>query len=331
VEQNNADLALRLSAGLYRYVLYEFHDEVVSWGVTALELPGAESHPQFSAVCGAVGEGLTLRGELRRARALAERALAGFADPDDRLRIPVLKVLTSVALYEGRLDDCVAQAGEQLRLARRYDDAWCVAEALLFRGLARTYVGDAAGGLAIADENLDVAAAVGNPSLTAWARYNQAEALALSDPETARHRYEQAITLAESVNSTFAANIADVGLAALLARSGDTDNALRAFRRTVHRWHRMQVWHHQWTTLRNLVRLLVGVRAYVEAATLLGAVGAADTAAYGTDADGLREAADLLGQALGAPAFTAAAARGSAMNADAKVDFALATIDRVLR
>ena len=53
-------------------------------------------------------------------------------------------------------------------------------------------------------------------------------------------------------------------------------------------------------------------------------------AAYGTDADGLGEAAARLERALGASAFTAALARGSAINADASVAFALATIDRLL-
>jgi predicted ATPase/DNA-binding SARP family transcriptional activator len=330
VELGDADLALRLSDGLYYYVLGQFRDEVVSWGETALELPDAEAHERYSAVCGAVGEGLTLRGELHRARALAERALTGVTDPDDRRRIPVLKVLTAVALYEGRLDDCLDGAAEQLRLARQYDDAWQVAQALLYRGLARTYAGDPAGGLALADENLAAATALGNPSQTAWALYNQAEALSLSDPEAARRRYERAITLAESVNSTFAANNAEVGLAALLVRSGDSREALRAFRRTVHRWRRMQVWHHQWIALRNLVQLLVRIRAYQDAATLLGAVGAASTAAYGADADNLDQATDLLTHALGPPAFAVAAARGSAMNADTTVAFALAAIDRIL-
>lgn len=328
VEQDDADLALRLSAALYNYVVYQFRDEVVSWGETALELSHADTHPRFSAVCGAVGEGLTLRGELPRARALAERALAHIAEPDDPRRLPPLKVVTAVNLYEGRLDDCFAWAGEQLRLARRHNDPWYAAEALLFRGLARTYAGDPAEGLVIADENLEVATAVGHPTLTAWALYNQAEALALTDPAAARQRYEQAIRVAESVNSTFGANIAEVGLAALLARTGDADDALRAFRRTVHRWRRMQVWHHQWTTLRNLAQLLVRIHAYQDAATLLGAVGA--TAAYGTDADDAHQAADLLRHALGPPAYAAATARGSALNADATVDFALATIDRLL-
>jgi hypothetical protein len=330
VEQGDAGLALRLSAALYHYVVYQFRDEVVSWGETALEISGAAGHPRFSAVCGAVGEGLTLRGDLPRARALAERALDRIADPDDRRRLPPLKVMAAVTLYEGRLDDCFAWAGEQLRLARRHDDPWYVAEALLFRGLARTYAGDPAGGLAIADENLEIATAVGHPTLTAWALYNQAEALAVIDPPAARQRYERAISVAESVHSSFGANTAEVGLAALLARTGDAGGALRAFRGTVHRWHRMQIWHHQWTTLRNLAQLLVRIHADEDAATLLGAVDATDNAAYGADADDVREAADHLERALGRSAFAAATACGSALSADATVSFALAAIDRAV-
>ena len=135
------------------------------------------------------------------------------------------------------------------------------------------------------------------------------------------------------MSSTFTANIAQVGLAALLTRFGDPGDALRAFRDCVSRWHRMQVWHHQWTTLRNLVQLLVRIRACEEAAVLLGAIGAADTATapYGADADSLADATDILRNALGPPVFTAATARGGAMTADATATFALSTIDRGLQ
>jgi predicted ATPase/DNA-binding SARP family transcriptional activator len=330
VEQNDVGLALRLSAGLYQYVLYRFHDEVVSWGETALALPGAEAHPLFSTVSGGVGEGLTLRGDLRRAQVLAERALGRIADPDDPARLPVLKVMAAVALYEGRLDECYRWAGEQLRVARQHDAQWHSAAALLFQSLARTYAGDPAAGLVIADEHQRITEALGDRSGTAWALYNQAEALAGSDPDAARQRYTEAIALAESVHSTFTATAAEVGLAALLARAGKTDAALRAFHHTVQRLHRMQIWHHQWTTLRNLVQLFVRVSADEDAATLLGAIGAADTAAFGVDAAGLDEATARLGHALGPEAFAAATTRGAAMNPDAAVTFALAAIDRLL-
>ncbi|RKE12273.1 AfsR/SARP family transcriptional regulator [Catellatospora citrea] len=330
VERRDTDLAMRISAGLYHYVVYRFHDEVVSWGETVLGLPGADTHPLYPVVCGAVGEGLTLRGDQRRALAVAESALRRAADPQSPRCLPVLKVLAAVALYEGRLDDCVRWAAEQTRLARIHGDAWREGEGLLFHGLARTYAGDLAAGLAIAQENLCVTTRLGNPSLLAWAKYCQAEALAGSDPDRARQLYTDAVALADAVAGTFTATIAQVGLAALLARSGEDAAALRAFRQCVDRWHRMQVWHHQWTTLRNLVPLLVRVGAAEDAATLLGALDAADTAAYGSDADSLAAATQELTAALGPAGYTRAVEVGTTLGPDGTVAFALSAVDGAL-
>ncbi|MEV4414799.1 BTAD domain-containing putative transcriptional regulator [Catellatospora sp. NPDC049609] len=330
VDRRDTGVAMRISAGLYHYVVYRFHDEVVSWGETVLALPGADSHPLYPVVCGAVGEGLTLRGDQRRALAIAQHALDTAADPTGPLCLPVLKVLAAVALYEGRLDDCFRWAAEQSRVARLHGDAWRDGEGLLFQGLARTYAGDPAAGLAIAREQLRVTQAIGNPTLIAWARYNQAEALSGSDPDQARRLYEEAVALAGSVGGAFTETIAEVGLAALLTRCDEYAAALRAFRRCVDQWHRLQVWHHQWTTLRNLIRLLVRLGVHEEAATLLGALGAADTAAYGADADGMLAAERTLTAALGTARYPAATGAGAAMDPDAAVGFALSTIDRVL-
>lgn len=330
VERRDADLAMRVSAGLYHYVVYRFHDEVVSWGETVLGLPDAATHPLYPVVCGAVGEGLTLRGDQRRALAIAESALAGAADPQGPSCLPVLKVLAAVALYEGRLDDCSRWAQEQTRLARVHGDAWREGEGLLFHGLARTYAGDVAAGLAVAEENLRVTTRLGNPSLLAWAKYCQAEALCGDDPARARKLYTEAVALADGVAGTFTATIAQVGLAALLARSGEDAAALRAFRQCVDRWHRLQVWHHQWTTLRNLVPQLVRVGSAEAAATLLGALDAADTAAYGSDADSLAEAAAGLTATLGPAGYADAVAAGSTLGPDGTVAYALSAVDAAL-
>lgn len=330
VDRRDTDLAMRISAGLYHYVVYRFHDEVVSWGETVLGLPDADTHPLYPVVCGAVGEGLTLRGDQRRALAVAESALHRAADPQGPRCLPVLKVLAAVALYEGRLDDCCHWAAEQTRLARIHGDAWREGEGLLFQGLARTYAGDLEAGLAIAQENLRVTTRLGNPSLLAWAKYCQAEALSDREPDRARQLYTDAVALADAVAGTFTATIAQVGLAALLARSGEDAAALRAFRQCVDRWHRMQVWHHQWTTLRNLVPLLVRVGAAEAAATLLGALDAADTAAYGSDAESLAAAAQELAAELGPAGYATAVEVGAALGPDGTVAYALAAVDGAL-
>jgi predicted ATPase/DNA-binding SARP family transcriptional activator len=319
----NTDLALRLSAGLYYYVLHQFRDEVVSWGTAALALPGAPDHPHYAAACGAVGEGLTLRGELDQAASLARHALDRFPDPGDQRRLPVLKVRTAVALYQGRLDECFALTGDSLHLAHRHGDAVRATEAHLFRGLARTYAGDPAAGLRHAGENRTAAHATGNPSLIAWALYNEAEALAaLHQPTAARTRYTEAIALAATVHDAFAATIAEVGLAALLARTGETGTALQSFARVVAAWHRMQVWHHQWTTLRNLGHVLADAGAHEDAATLLAAVTTAGPPPFGADATRQAETLERLSDALG-PAYTTATARGATLTPDAAVEFAL--------
>ena len=67
LEHGDAEVALQLCAGLRYYALYRFRDEVVSWGEAAIALPGATDHRAFAVAAGAVGEGLTARGELRHA------------------------------------------------------------------------------------------------------------------------------------------------------------------------------------------------------------------------------------------------------------------------
>jgi hypothetical protein len=63
-----------------------------------------------------------------------------------------------------------------------------------------------------------------------------------------------------------------VGLASLLGRSGEPSLALPLFRGIISRWRRMGVWHHQWTTLRNLVQLLLRTESWENAAVLVGAI-----------------------------------------------------------
>ena len=100
-----------------------------------------------------------------------------------------------------------------------------------------------------------------NPSMLALALYDQAEPLSMIEPETARDRYERAIGLARAAGSSFIEGIALVGLASLLGRSGRPSTALPQFLAIIDRWHDMGIWHHQWTTLRNLVQLLSGSAA----------------------------------------------------------------------
>jgi predicted ATPase/DNA-binding SARP family transcriptional activator len=330
VRTAQVELALRLSRGLHYYMLFRFRDEVVSWGQVTLELPGAEQHPLFAEVCGAVGEGLTARGEMALARALADRALTHVSGPDDERRMFGLRLSGMVSLYVGRLEDGYRDHAEMLRLARLHDHPYETGMALLGLAQARTYAGAPEEGLAFAEEQHRVVQPLGNPSMLALAWYDQAEALATLEPDRAIEQYQQAIALADSAGATFVEGIALVGLASLLGRSGDPGTALPLFGSIVDRWRQMGVWTHQWTTLRNLVQLLVRIESWESAAVLSGAINAqsADAQAFGADAERMRTATERIADRLGTSNWAEANGRGALMSEQDTVTFACETIDR---
>jgi tetratricopeptide (TPR) repeat protein len=332
VRTAQVELALRLCRGLHYYMLFRFRDEVVSWGRVVIELPGAEEHPLFAEVCSAVGEGLTARGEMELARALSDRALTHVDGPDDVRRMFGLRLSGMVALYVGRLDDGLRDHAEMLRLARLHDHPYETGMALLGLAQARTYAGAPEEGLAFAEEQTRVVRPLGNPSMLALAWYDQAEALSTLDPDRALEDYQHAIELADSAGATFVEGIALVGLASLLGRSGDPGTALPLFGSIVDRWRRMGVWTHQWTTLRNLVQLLVRIEAWESAAVLSGAINAhgSDAQAFGADAEHMRRATERIADRLGTSTWSAANRRGASMSDQETVSFACETIDRAV-
>ena len=326
------DLALPLCRGLRYYMLFRFRDEVVSWGEASLDLPGAEQHPLYAEVCGAVGEGLTARGQLGHALALADGALDRLAARDDQRRMYPLRVAGMVALYAGRMDDGYDRHAEMLRLALKHDQPYEAGVALLGLAQSCTYAGHPDRGLTFAEEQLRVVEPLGNPSMTALAWYDQAEALSSVDPARAIELYQRAVDLADSAGSSFIEGIALVGLASLLGRSGEPAVALPLFRSIIGRWRRMAVWHHQWATLRNLVKLFMRIESWEVAAVLVGATesGTVAAPAFGADAELMRAAMQRLDEVIGAPSRLAARARGAAMSGDDVVAFACAAVDRAL-
>ena len=328
IEEREVDLALRLSRGLRYYMLFRFRDEVVGWGETALALPGAELDPLYPEVCCAVGEGLTVRGEMGPALALAARAVSGLTQ-DDARRLYAHRVAGMVALYVGRLDDAFREHTEMLRLARRHHQTYEEGMALLGLAQSCTYAGDPTRGLAFADEQLRVGARLQNPSMLALAWYDRAEALSSVQPALALEPYQRAVQLAESAGSSFVEGIALVGLASLLGRYHDPQSALPAFRTIIARWREMQVWHHQWTTLRNLLQLFLSTENWEPAAVLFGAIEARNAAApvFGHDADLMDAAAATLEVVLGMPRWQTARDRGLAMSREEAVIFACEAID----
>ena len=330
VEDGDAELALRLAAALHSFAVWRLRDEVVDWTEEAAELPTAAGHRLQPTAWGGASRGHSTRGELARARALAERALAAAPDPTDHRRLVALDSLEATALYEGQLDECRAHAHEALAIARLHGDPYNSAQAQLHDTLALAYSQQRQAALDTAAAMRATADAFGNPHQQAWSRYVHAEACGDHDPDAALALLAEARTLAAPVRDRLLEGVARVAIATLRARHHSPRAALASFPDVIAHWRRAGDWTHQWTTLRNLVPLLVHLEADEPAARLYGAQRAAGTSTYGADAARLAEAGATLTTRLGAARFDALVAQGAALSGTEAADLALATIDGLL-
>jgi ATP/maltotriose-dependent transcriptional regulator MalT len=269
------------------------------------------------------------RGELDTARQRAEVALTCLA-PDDPVAMGALYGLTTVALYEGRLDDALSHAETRLELADRLEQPYHRALAGVSRSLALRYRGDDAQAVTAAAEARRDAEASGNHTVRAWALYSAGEALLDRDPEQAAALLEQAIDVACRVDRRFIEGVALVSLASVHGRLGQTQRGLELFRETVAHWRSLGVYTQQLTTLRNLVELLVRVGADEPAAVLHGAVTAGVTPSFGVEAERLGNAWRVLEARLGQEVAATAAERGRHTQLTELVDDALAELDELL-
>ena len=331
---DDADLALRLSASLYAFALHRLHDEVFAWAEQAAELRSAAEHPLRPTVWGMAANGISNRGDLVRARTLAEGAVEsageGAAQSAATDLYPAQHTLGATALYEGRLDDCRRHAHESVASGGAAEGSYYPVLAGVHEVLALIYGGrEDAGAVALALRR--AADTLGNPTLQAWSRFSQAEACGDEDPEHALELLEETLALTESVHGRFVEGVARHAVASLRARHHGPREAMSSFRNVIDHWRRAGDWTHQWTTLRNLIPLLVTIDADRPAALLYGAQRQSATAApvYGADAERLAETSQTLAGRLGTDAFEELVAQGGRFSDHDAVDVALATITEV--
>ena len=329
--QGDADLALRLAAALYIYARFRLNEEVFVWAEEAAALPAAADHPLLPTVRGIAAHGRSNRGDLTGARELAEHALAAAPEPSSGLFVP-LRVLATTALHEGRLDDCHHYTQRAVASAHRDGDTYHRLWMQMHDVLALVYGGQQQAGREAALAQQAAGEQLRNPTQRAWALYGHAEACGDEDPDTALRLLDEVIALAGPVRGRFLEAVARVTSTSLLARHHSPYEALAAFPDLIRRWHRRGDWIHQWTTLRNLVPLLVRVGADDPAARLYGAQHAAGAAApaYGDEATRLAAARDALTGRLGATRFETLVEQGQALSATDAVDVALTSIADIL-
>jgi hypothetical protein len=182
---------------------------------------------------------------------------------------------------------------------------------------------------AIAEE---LAGRIGNPTARAWARYVSGEILMDDEPRRALPLLDESVRLARAVDNQFLLGVALLSASSLRGRHGDPGEAIPMMLEAIRHWQHAGNWTQQWTTLRNVVELLVRLRADRPAAVLTGAIRAATTAApvFGPTAERMDQSARALASRLGAQAFAALTGQGAAMEPQTVIRYACTELTRCL-
>ena len=260
------ELAVRLSGSLHLHAYTRLWAEPAAWAGRLVPVPSADD-PAAPALWAALAADAAHRGDLQRARALAERALSGDRPAST---MAALDILIDVAVYLGDLEAAHRHVADLARLADRHGDCHAATLAVVDGSLAWTYGGDP-------ERALDVLAPPAPPeelapSDLAWLAYAEGEALAATDPDAAVTALERAGRLADTVGNRFVSGVSGISLTSVRARTGDPEAARRAFGTILRACRRDGNLTHAVTVLRNLVELLVRLGDDEFAMVVLGAV-----------------------------------------------------------
>jgi predicted ATPase/DNA-binding SARP family transcriptional activator len=326
IGQANAELALALVAAVGRYwFMRARYADAVDWVDQALNLPGADAHPAWSArALDTKARCLWTLGRAAEQPAVMD-AMEAIAR---RLGDPV--ILTQALLLRAdreveadRLDVANALADEALDWARAAGDQWEIAEASRGKALA-------ASGIADLRERVDRAASlladVGNvhhlAALLTSAAY---AALCLGSERDAADLAARATPIVYALDEPFTRmiNSGNLGLAALL--TSETDAASQAFREELTLCREMVVRPVVFEGLRGLAAVAVVHGDDTRAATL---VGAADAHRYDQPEDPVEVRLDETffdpaRARCGAGAWDAAAREGSTLSFEDAIAYAL--------
>lgn len=331
---HDLSVAVWLVAGLFRYVEHRLSPEVPIWAertIEAAEVARIRQSSLLPTVYAIAARGAARRGDLGRAKVLAERGTTAGVGPTDPARRHPLYALSAVALFEGRLRDAGRLTAQVEQLSLAANDAWFTVRAQTIRSLAHVYAGDLPAALAVADHARALADRSGDPAATGWSRYATGEALLETNPDRAAVLLEEALAAARAVDDRYLTGVAMVSATSVRARHGDARQAALLFLDVIQQWHAGGNWTQQWTTIRNVVELLMRTGRHAPAAVLLGALDQSGTAppAFGTGGARLAAARRALADHLGPDAFAVETARGEAMGDDQALRFTRRTLGRM--
>ncbi len=312
---------VRLSARLHWFTTLRSRSELYRWADDAvIRLPRAGSKPDIDRAAASASNGAAKRGDLPRARTLAEAGIEQ-AGADARSS---LETLAQVLLFEGDLDAALTTARVAAERHALVGDRASAVNAQSVAAAALAYRGDREEAEATARRSEQEARQLGIGSLQAMTTYVLAETIA--DPAAAARFYDQALELADRSGADFVTGLANTSLAALELRTGQHHRARQRLETVIDHWERGGIWNQQWLAIRLLIEALTRDHEYDDAAVLVGAYDASPFAGptYGDDADRLTTAMERAQEALGPERYAAANQRGAALTDSQAASYARA-------
>jgi predicted ATPase len=240
------DEAASMVAELMTAITYRDLLEIRSWAEELAADPDLLDHPRQASVLGAAAEAAYHRGDYSAAERLARAGLERATD-DDATWMCLLP-LSVAELARGAYAEVIQHSLTAAELAGRSRESFGIA------ALAAAYSGDLDRARALNARGIAVA---NSPTMHAWGAYVAGEIeSAAANHELAEPHYVRAIALARSSGASFLVGVATVGLLAMQARAGRTDDALRGYWEVIDYFARTLNWTHLWVALRNLADLL---------------------------------------------------------------------------
>ena len=321
VDHDDVATALAIPVHLTSYASTHVWSEPWAWSLTALDLPGASTHPLRPAALLTASDGAWQHGHYIRAVELAQTVI-GLVEPGSEGWREAHRKVAMALVWLGRLDE--ADAAATIAVA---DQPAEVTDATLTRistlALIRNLVGRTDPHMA--RELLDDARAFGNPTCVATAWHTAGMVLGRDDPVLKAEYQREAAQLAAATGAVL---IEGFALATLAGLTADDDPLAGAQAQLDVMRHYLRVGNrtHLRSFGRGLIHPLVSLCAYEAAAVVDGAT--SDQPDFGELAASRATTTTQARDALG-PTYPAAAQRGATMTDDELVAYLDETITRI--
>lgn len=317
------DLAVRVAAALTWYGYWRLRSDVLDWGTSVVRV--VPSHPRLPAAYAAAAHAAWFSGRIDEARALAQQGIVRAGGDDAPAAAEVLYALGDVELLGSHPDRAAVAYRKYATLSKTTGDAAGFALGSANMALSAAYSG--ADARQSAEQAVEAAVVAANPTVLAFARFVEGEALGDHKPERAADALRQAREASEEVGNPFVAGIALNAAVALAGRHGEPGEAFARFRHAVEHWRATGNRTLIVTTLRNLVILLARTGRDEPAVDLAATLASsAHARSYGIEAERIATALAAVRMRLGDAAYGRAWSAGTRKTLDAATASAAALL-----